>query len=132
MYQQSRELYDFPAANRVEHHLPGFDGVLAQVLSTPQHGAKFVEHELLVEPNGRTLKPRQEEFEQFFYLLEGQVKFELEGKTHKMVAGQFCLAASAGCLCLPNQSDALSRMVWIRRRYEEVEGIAIPVANCRP
>src|SRR5512139_2522789 len=74
----------FPRANRVEHHLPGFDGVLAQVLTTPQHGSKFVEHELLVEPNGRTVGTRSEEFEQFFFVLEGQVQFTLEGKPNKL------------------------------------------------
>ena len=79
----------FPRANRVEHHLPGFEGVLAQVLSTPQHGAKFVEHELLVEPNGHTTGHHCEEFEQFFFVLEGQVQFDLEGKAHKMVQGSF-------------------------------------------
>lgn len=118
----------FPRSSRVEHHLPGFDGVLAQVLSTPQHGAKFVEHELLVEPNGKTLKPRQEEFETFFYLLEGQLNFELEGKAHKMVAGNFAWLPPQAAYSFKSQSDALSRMLWIRRRYVQVEGIAIPSA----
>ncbi|HEY3313581.1 MAG TPA: (S)-ureidoglycine aminohydrolase [Anaerolineales bacterium] len=118
----------FPRANRVEHHLPGFEGILAQVLSTPQHGAKFVEHELLLEPNGKTTKTRQEEFEQFFYVLEGEVKFELEGKTHKMVEGNYAWLPPQAAYGLHNQSDALSRMVWIRRRYVQAEGIAIPAA----
>jgi (S)-ureidoglycine aminohydrolase len=116
----------FPRANRVEHHLPGFDGVLAQVLSTPQHGAKFVEHELLIEPNGKTLKPRQEEFEQFFYLLEGEVKFELDGKAHKMVTGNYVWLPPQVAYAFQSRSDALSRMIWIRRRYVQAEGIGIP------
>ena len=91
----------FPRANRVEHHLPGFDGVLAQVLSTPQHGAKFVEHELLIKPNGKTLKPRREEFEQFFYLLEGEVKFDAGRQNPQNGCGQLRLAAPAGDLCIP-------------------------------
>jgi (S)-ureidoglycine aminohydrolase len=118
----------FPRANRVENHLPGFEGVLAQVLSTPQHGAKFVEHELLVDPNGGTVKHCQEEFEQFFYVLEGQVKFELEGKSHKLVQGSFTWLPPQVAYAFHNQDDALSRVVWIRRRYEKVEGIAIPAA----
>src|SRR5512141_596160 len=70
----------FPRANRVEHHLPHFEGVLAQVLATPQHGARFVEHELLVEPNGGTARPVDENLEQFLFVLEGEVNFELDGK----------------------------------------------------
>ncbi|MFN2175014.1 MAG: hypothetical protein ACK2U3_03585, partial [Anaerolineales bacterium] len=37
-----------PRGNRVEHKLPHFQGVDAQVLTTPQIGALFVEHELLI------------------------------------------------------------------------------------
>src|SRR5512143_3459770 len=69
----------FPRANRVEHHLPDFNAVLAQVLATPQHGARFVEHELLVEPNGGTAQPVDEEFEQFLFVLEGDVEFSVDG-----------------------------------------------------
>jgi (S)-ureidoglycine aminohydrolase len=116
----------FPRANRVEHHLPGFDGVLAQVLATPEHGAKFVEHELLVEPNGGTAKPRQENLEQFLFVLEGEIQFELEGKPSKMVQGSFCWLPPKKAYAFRNKSDALSRVIWIRRRYEVAEGIAIP------
>jgi (S)-ureidoglycine aminohydrolase len=118
----------FPRANRVEHHLPGFDGILAQVLSTPQHGSKFVEHELLVEPNGHTTGARSEEFEQFFFVLEGQVQFDLEGKAHKMVQGSFAWLPPHAAYALRSDSDALSRMAWIRRRYVVAEGIKVPEA----
>lgn len=118
----------FPRANRVEHHLPGFEGVLAQVLSTPQHGAKFVEHELLVEPNGRTSSHRTEELEQFFFVLEGELRFDLEGKEHKMVQGSFSWLPPNTAYAFRSNSDALSRLVWIRRRYVPVEGIAVPQA----
>jgi (S)-ureidoglycine aminohydrolase len=117
----------FPRANRVEHHLPGFEGVLAQVLSTPQHGAKFVEHELLVEPNGHTTGHRKEEFEQFFFVLEGQVSFDLEGKAHKLVQGSFAWLPPNVAFSLASKSDQLSRMLWIRRRYVPLEGIAVPM-----
>jgi (S)-ureidoglycine aminohydrolase len=116
----------FPRANRVEHHLPGFEGILAQVLSTPQYGAKFVEHELLVEPNGHTAKPRTEELEQFFFILEGQVQFDLEGKVHKMGQGSFAWLPPNTSYALKNKSDYLSRVVWIRRRYVKVDEVVIP------
>ena len=118
----------FPRANRVEHHLPGFNqGVLAQVLATPQHGAKFVEHELLVAVNGGTEKPRDEMFEQFFFVLEGEIEFRTAGSTQKkMGAGNFCWLPPACAYQFTNKADSPSRVVWIRRRYEEVAGIAIP------
>ena len=116
----------FPRSNRVEHHLPGFEGVLAQVLSTPQHGAKFVEHELLVEPNGHTTGQRSEELEQFFFVLEGRVRFDLDGKVHKLVQGSFTWLPPNAAYAFASDSDTPSRLIWIRRRYEKVEGIDVP------
>jgi (S)-ureidoglycine aminohydrolase len=116
----------FPRANRVEHHLPGFDGVLAQVLSTPQYGAKFVEHELLVEPNGGTSKPVEQEFEHFLFVLEGQLKYELDGKSHNLVQGNFSWVPPHTAFQFKNPGAERSRVIWIRRRYVQVDGIAIP------
>ena len=116
----------FPRANRVEHHLPHFNGVLTQVLATPQQGAKFVQHELLVDPNGGTSQARDEDFEQFFFVLEGQVNIRLDGKAHKLVEGSFAWLPPHAVYTFSNPSDSLSRMIWIRRRYEEVQGIAVP------
>lgn len=118
----------FPRANRVEHHLPGFNqGVLAQVLATPQHGAKFVEHELLVEVNGGTEEPREEALEQFFFVLEGEIEFGYAaGRPEKMVRGGFCWLPPGCSYQFTNKGDGLSRLVWVRRRYEEVRGISIP------
>jgi (S)-ureidoglycine aminohydrolase len=116
----------FPRANRVEHHLPGFQGVLSQVLATPQHGARFVEHELLVEPNGGTSGPCDQEFEHFLFVLEGQLKFDLDGKTHKMVRGSFSWLPPHRAFQFANPGEDLSRVIWIRRRYVQVDGVAIP------
>ena len=115
-----------PRANRVEHHLPHFSGVEAQVLSTPQIGAQFVEHELLVQPNGGTSKSKVEDLEHFFYVLEGELNIEIEGKSHKMVEGGFSWLPPKHAFQFMNKGEALSRVLWIRRRYEQVEGIAVP------
>jgi len=116
----------FPRANRVEHHLPQFNGVLAQVLATPQQGARFVEHELLVDPSGGTAGPRDEGYEQFFFVLEGKLSFSLDGKASKMVQGSFAWLPPHRPYTFTNPGDTTSRIVWIRRKYEGVEGIAVP------
>ena len=115
-----------PRANRVEHHLPHLMGVDAQVLATPQLGAKFVQHELLVSPNGGTAKALDDELEQFIYVLEGQIEFELDGKKHKLSEGGFTWLPPHSVYQYVNKGESVSRVLWIRRRYEEVEGIAIP------
>ena len=62
----------FPRAQRVEHFLPGLEGIEAQVLAAPPLGAKFVEHELVIAPNGKTTRPVEQVFEHFFYVLRRQ------------------------------------------------------------
>jgi (S)-ureidoglycine aminohydrolase len=116
----------FPRANRVEHHLPHFDGVLAQVLATPQNGANFIEHELLVEPNGGTSRPRDESYEQFFFVLDGEMDLTFSGKTNKMVKGSFAWLPPHQVYTFANHWDALSRVIWIRRHYLEVDGVNVP------
>ncbi len=117
----------FPRANRVEHHLPHFNGVAAQILASPQLGARFTEYELLVEPSGGTAKPRDEEFEQFIFVQEGEIHLQLtNGKTHPMPHGGYCWLPPHCAYSFQNKKESLARVIWIRRRYEEVDGIPIP------
>ena len=117
----------FPRANRVVHHLPNFNGVEVQVLATPRQGARFVEHELLVAPGGGTSKPRDEEFEQFFYIQEGEIVLRVEGgKAHKKPRDAFCWLPPHLPHQFSNKSKKLARLIYIRRRYEEMPGTPVP------
>lgn len=121
-----------PRSNRVEHCLPIFEGVDVQVLASPVLGAKFVQHELLVQPNGGTKAPVTEQLEHFMYVLEGQVTFELEGKKHQLVDGGFCWLPPQATFQLNNLGEETARLTWIQRKYEKIDGVAIPdpiVAN---
>lgn len=115
-----------PAANRVFSQLPYFNGVQAQVLATPQLGARFVQHELTINAGGSTTKPVEEDLEQFFYLLEGDLQLNLNGKTHPMVAGSFFWLPPHQPYAFANASEGDARALWIRRRYVEIEGVKIP------
>lgn len=115
-----------PAGNRVFSQLPHFNGVQAQVLATPQLGARFVQHDLTINPNGSTAKPLEEDLEQFFYVLEGDLQLSLNGKTHPLVAGSFFWLPPHLPYSFKNTSENDVRALWIRRRYIEVEGLKIP------
>jgi len=117
-----------PMSNRVGHVLPYFEGVDVQVLATPELGAEFVQHELLVNPNGGTKGTLNQELEQFLYVLEGELTFELDGKKHHLVEGGFSWLPPNTPYSLANPSEALTRLTWIRRHYEKVDGIPIPDA----
>ena len=115
-----------PAANRVFSQLPYFKGVEAQVLATPQLGARFTEHELTFHPSGGTNRPLDEDFEQFFYLLEGDLQLSLGDKNHVLKTGSFFWLPPHLPFSFNNPGDEDARGLWIRRRYVEVEGINIP------
>ena len=113
-------------ADRVESTLPQFRGVEAQVMTTPALGAKFAEYELLLNPGGKTVAPINDGLEHFLFVLEGAVEFETGGKKYQLDTGGYVWLPPHIAYSLNNTSNALARMLWLRRRYEEVEGIAIP------
>ena len=114
-------------ADRVESTLPQFNkGVEAQIMTTPALGAKFVEYVLLFSPGGQTVKPIDDGFEHFLFVLEGGVEFEANGQKHSLDTGGFVWLPPGVAYSLARTGDSLTRMLWLRRRYEEVEGIPIP------
>ncbi len=115
-----------PAGARVFSTLPGFTNVQAQVLATPQVGARFVEHELWIHNGGGTAKPRNEALEHFLFVLDGEVDFWLDGARHRLEKGCFAWLPPSRPFEFTNPAQADCRMIWIRRRYEVVEGLAIP------
>jgi (S)-ureidoglycine aminohydrolase len=58
--------------------------------------------------------------------LEGELDFELEGQAHKLSDGSFCWLPPNSVYQFVNKSESLCRVAWIRRRYEHLEGIAVP------
>jgi len=121
-----------PRGNRVPSTLPTFEGTVTQVLTTPTIGAKFTKHELQVEANGGTRDVINDGLEAFLFVLEGQFGLEVDGKKHKMAkVGFFWLPANMP-YSLKNNGVTRTRALWLRRKYQQRDGITIPgpiVAN---
>ncbi|NLH00004.1 MAG: hypothetical protein GX491_21815 [Chloroflexi bacterium] len=115
-----------PGDNRVFSKLPGFEGVQAQVLATPQVGARFVEHELFFETGGKTVRPIDEDFEHFLYVQQGSIGLDLCGKKHKLIEGGFSWLPPHMPFELANPDGDLARVIWIRRRYVESPDASMP------
>ncbi|NOZ73527.1 MAG: cupin domain-containing protein [Chloroflexi bacterium] len=113
-------------SDRVESTLPQFKDAVVRVMTTPALGARFVEYELLLNPGGRTVSPLNDGLEHFLFVLEGEVEFESDGEKHQLDAGGYVWLPPNVAYSLINKSSSLTRMLWLRRRYEEVEGIPIP------
>jgi len=117
-----------PRTSRVESVLPNLKGVKAHVLASPQLGACFVEHELLVQPGGGTSRPVDEELEQFLFVLEGKIEIDLADKKHHLGKGGYAWLPPNTAYSLCGAHEAISRMLWVRKRYEVAEGLTIPTA----
>ncbi len=123
-----------PRANRVLSTLPGLDGVDAQVLATPQCGARFVEHELLIHANGRTAKAIDDGLEHFVFVLEGGLELQLGEAKHALVSGGYAWIPAGQAYSLRNRTEETSRVLWLRRRYQAGDSLKVPgaiVANER-
>ena len=117
-----------PRANRVPSALPGFEATVAQVLATPHIGARFVQHELVISSGGGTTNPLVSELEHFLYVLEGSVQLTASSDTQELALGGYAWLPSGSQLSLRNAQAATSRILWLRRRYQETEGISPPDA----
>ncbi len=115
-----------PQANRVTSVIPNFKDAVAQVLATPQLGAWFVQYELLLSPGGGSVEPIDDGLEHFLYILEGGAELTLEGKTHRLGQGSYTWFPPGLAYEMVNTEDATSRVLWLRRPYEDAEGLAVP------
>ena len=113
-------------ADRVKSVLPNWRNSDAKIMTTPALGAKFVEYEMVIHPNGGTKKPVNDGLQHFLFILEGEATFEMDGTTYELTEGGTVWLPPNHPYSLVNNSEATTRMLWLRRRYTEIEGIAIP------
>ena len=112
-----------PRANRVENVLPEFEKTLAQVLVTPSLGARFIQHELLLESEGGTRKPIQDGLEHFFYVLEGGAELDFSGKKYELAQGGFAYLPGGSSFQMRNFLNQKSRVFWTKRRFRPSESL---------
>jgi len=115
-----------PKGNRVPSTLPMFEGTISQVLTSPVLGARFTEHELHVQPNGGSRGMIDDGLEAFLFVLDGGFELDVEGKKHSMGEGGFFWLPPNMPYSLKNKGESLTRALWLRKRYEPLEGIALP------
>jgi (S)-ureidoglycine aminohydrolase len=115
-----------PQANRVLSTLPNLRDAQAQVLATPQLGAQFVQYELLMRPGGGTVKAIDDGLEHFLFVLEGGVELAVAGGTRELDEGGYAWLPPGAAYEWKNHKASTSRVLWLRRWYEEVEGLAVP------
>jgi (S)-ureidoglycine aminohydrolase len=113
-------------ADRVNSTLPNWRATKAKIMTTPALGAKFVEYEMVIQPGGGTKQPVNDGLQHFLFVLEGAATFELAGQTYELTQGGTVWLPPDHPYTLTNNSEAVTRVLWLRRRYIALDGIAIP------
>ena len=113
-------------ADRVNSKLPNWRNTDAKIMTTPALGAKFVEYEMIIHPGGGTKKPVDDGLEHFLFILEGEVTFEMGSKNYELSDGGTIWLPPAHPYSIINSGETSTRMLWLRRRYIEIEEVAIP------
>ncbi|MCT8989801.1 bifunctional allantoicase/(S)-ureidoglycine aminohydrolase [Chelativorans sp. SCAU2101] len=111
--------------------LPFWEKTRAWVIARPLSGfaETFSQYIMEVQPGGGSEKPEpNNQAEAVLFVVEGELTVELDGQSHRMEPGGYAFLPPASRWTARNEGSAPVRFHWIRKAYEEVEGIPLPEA----
>ena len=115
----------------VTSFLPFWEKTRLWVLSRPLSGfaETFSQYIMEVAPGGGSDKPELDSgAEGVLFVVEGELSLVLAGEKHVMQAGGYAFIPPASEWSVRNDSHAPVRFHWVRKAYEQVEGIEVPEA----
>lgn len=115
----------------VTSRLPFWDKTRLWVLSRPLSGfaETFSQYIMEVLPGGGSDRPElDDEAEGVLFVVEGELSLTLAGERHLLTPGGYAFIPPASDWQVHNHSDTALRFHWIRKRYEQVDGIDVPPA----
>ncbi|MGB6681379.1 MAG: (S)-ureidoglycine aminohydrolase [Candidatus Bathyarchaeia archaeon] len=116
-----------PQNNRCSSFLPHWENTYADVLTSPERGANFVQMELVIEPGGGSTQFVNSGLEHFLYVVYGNNLLTFsDRKTHIFDQSSYVWLPPNEAFSLKNIGDSNSRIIWLRKRYIRVDGFSIP------
>jgi (S)-ureidoglycine aminohydrolase len=116
-------------ANRYAGRLPNLRGALVFKLVTPRLApARFGEYVLAFETGGGTAQPVRAGFEDFLYVLRGDVAVRTDGLAAELRPGGWCYLPPDADFAL-EAGGAPAELLWLKRRYEPWPGLGAPEAR---
>jgi (S)-ureidoglycine aminohydrolase len=115
----------------VTSFLPHWEKTRAWVLARPLSGfaETFSQYAMEIEPGGGSDRPESDEnAEGVVFVTDGAVTIKIDSKGHEMRAGGYAYVPRGAQWALHNAGNAIARFHWIRKAYQQVEGIAPPDA----
>ncbi len=113
----------------VTSNLPFWDKTRAWIIARPLSGfaETFAQYVMEVGPGGGSVDPEPDSAAQgALFVLEGELRLEVGGKTYDLTAGGFAWLAPGSRWTLRNTGAGLAKFHWIRKAYEPVRGMAAP------
>lgn len=101
--------------------LPGFADTTVRIQTAPQMGARFAQMVLEMRPGGGTTASRNDGLEHVFYLLSGEVSLTIDGQSHTLEPHGYAYVPSGHAYEISAGGDAESRLIWIKRPYEQID-----------
>jgi (S)-ureidoglycine aminohydrolase len=117
--------------NRYASRLPNLRGALLYKLVTPRHApARLGQYLVALEPGGGTSEPVAPGFEDFLYVLEGEVPVvRANGIDFGLRPGGWCYLPPDMSFELEAGGDGPAEVLWIKRRLEPWPGLGAPEAR---
>ncbi len=115
----------------VTSYLPRWTGTRLWVLSRPLSGfaETFSQYVMEVAPGGGSDRPETDSgAEGVLFVTEGEFTLTITGISHAMRPGSYAYLPPASDWQVSNTSGANTRFHWIRKAYEQVDGLDIPPA----
>ena len=118
-------------ADIVTSWLPHWDKTRAWILARPLSGfaETFSQYVMEVSPGGGSDRPEPDAgAEAVLFVVEGALSLTLDGTQHAMLPGGYAFIPPRAKWSVRNAGAAPARFHWIRKAYEEVDGIDLPDA----
>jgi len=115
----------------VTSNLPFWNDTRVWVIARPMSGFSetFSHYIAEVAPGGGSEKPElNPEAQGVLFVVEGSIAVTIEGARHELGNGGYAYLPAGNDWTLKNDSDALAKFHWVRKKYEAVEGIEAPEA----
>jgi (S)-ureidoglycine aminohydrolase len=111
--------------------LPFWEGTQAWMLARPLSGFSetFAQYLVALAPGGGSERPEPDpEAEGVLFVVEGQARLVLDGRTHALTPGSYAYLPPGATWSLRNDGAGPTRLHWIRKAYMRVPGIEVPPA----
>ena len=115
----------------VTSYLPGWRDMRMWVLARPLSGfaETFSQYAVELLPGGGSDTPEEEaEAQSVIFVARGGLTLNIDGQRHEMSEGGYAYIPPDTVWTIWNDTDAVAQFHWIRKRYQQAEGIEMPQA----